>query len=597
MKLRKKLSNKIIIFFLLLTFPFNSFSQTKDIWQKSKELKIEKKESTPNNSDNKNQNNSDLPPTVFDKENTDLKIGEVTQSSEIQDNEIIFGLYEPDSTKINLNFWADIEPELYSQLMASLLETNNKGLSKVAEKILFTKTNITVFEDKGKLHLENIANWLIKNQKMVLIDKVIYQNDMINQNSKFLEFLFNYYLTIGQVDKACTYANLITINSDSSELEKYKIFCLVNDKKNKQALTQLDLTKETNKIDNFFINKINFLTGISDNKGEINFDNVFNSHLTLLVNKDHDVKFDNFSKTKSLRNYFFKSGLDKKLLDEARENSSPENKSELNELIIFLERSANEDLYESNKILDIYKKYSFSFEQLFKPLEASKNLKRPESHAILYQGMLLAQDPKIKLNILSDFKNKLELNGLSKVVKPIFYQELKKIHNKDAELISEQLLKEIEIFEREQNADKNYNFNYLSSSKVRQLINKNLDKELKKEAINQLYVFENKVKNKEYNLNNKDKALLNILNQNNIEIPGSFKKYLFTKDIYIPNDIFNSLEKDERDEALLKSLIFISKLNEKDQTYVRDVLSIVKIFDKLDLSEFKEIYLNGELNI
>ena len=597
MKLQKKLSKKIIIFFLLLIFSFNSFAQIKDIWQKSKELKIEKKESTPNNSDNKNQNNSDLPPTVFDKENTDLKIGEVTQSSEIQDNEIIFGLYEPDATKINLNFWADIEPELYSQLMSSLLETNNKGLSKVTEKILFTKTNISVFEDKGKLHLENIANWLIKNQKMDLIDKVIYQNDMINQNSKFLEFLFNYYLTIGQVDKACTYANLITINSDSSELEKYKIFCLVNDKKSKQALTQLDLTKETNKIDNFFINKINFLTGISDNKGEINFDNVFNSHLTLLVNKDHDIKLDNFSKTKSLRNYFFKSGLDKKLLDEARENSSPENKSELNELIIFLERAANEDLYESNKILDIYKKYSFSFEQLFKPLEASKNLKRPESHAILYQGMLLAQDPKIKLNILNDFKNKLELNGLSKVVKPIFYQELKKIYNKEAELISEQLLKEIEIFDREQNTDENYNFNYLSSSKVRQLINKNLDKDLKKEAISQLYLFENKVKNKEYNLNNKDKALLNMLNQNNIEIPGSFKKYLFTKDIYIPNDIFNSLEKDERDEALLKSLIFISKLNEKDQTYVRDVLSIVKIFDKLDLSEFKEIYLNGELNI
>ena len=185
MKLQKKLSKKIIIFFLLLIFPFNSFSQTKDIWQKSKELKIEIKESTTNNSDNKNQNNSDLPPTVFDKENTDLKIGEVTQSSEIQDNEIIFGLYEPDATKINLNFWADIEPELYSQLMASLLETNNKGLSKVAEKILFTKTNISVFEDKGKLHLENIANWLIKNQQMVLIDKVIYQNDMINQNSKF----------------------------------------------------------------------------------------------------------------------------------------------------------------------------------------------------------------------------------------------------------------------------------------------------------------------------------------------------------------------------------------------------------------------------
>ena len=540
MKLHKKLGKKLFLILLLIFYPISSYGQTKDIWQKSKELKIEKNELEKSNED-QIQNNNDLPPTVFDKENTDLKVDEITQLSEIQDNEIVFGLFEPNPKGINLNFWANVDQRLYENVMDVVLQTNSKSLNAISERILFTKTNLSVFEDKGKAHLSNIADWLIKNRKMKFIDTVIYQNDMINQNSKFLEFLFNYYLIIGQVNKSCTYANLMTINSDSPALEKYKIFCLINDKKNKQALSQLELTKETSDIEKFYIDKISFLTGLSDQKGNVNFDNVFNGHLTLMVNKDYSIKYEDFSKTKDLRNYFFKNGLDKKLLQEARDNLTPDNKTELNNLVIFLERSSNEDLYSPDKILDIYKKYNFSFEQLLKPIEASENLKRPESHAILYQGMILAQDPNIKLNVLNQFKDKLKLNGLDKVIMPIYYKELEKIISQKPDLISDDVLNQMKIFKRETRSENDFNSNYLFSSRVKKLIQKDLDKKEKQEAIKLLEDFDNKVKNNEYIIGNKDKALINILEINDVNIPNNLKKHLISKDIYIPSDVFNSI--------------------------------------------------------
>ena len=88
----------------------------------------------------------------------------------------------------------------------------------------------------------------------------------------------------------------------------------------------MNLIRETNSLDNFFIEKINFLTGISKRKGIKNFDNVFNAHLTIKVINDDEIKFEDFSKNKELRNYFFKSGIANKLLEETMKKSSSDEK-------------------------------------------------------------------------------------------------------------------------------------------------------------------------------------------------------------------------------------------------------------------------------
>ena len=55
----------------------------------------------------------------------------------------------------------------------------------------------------------------------------------------------------------------------------------------------------------------------------------------------------------------------------------------------------------------------------------------------------------------------------------------------------------------------------------------------------------------------------------------------YNQKVYIPNEIFNALEKKSNDDALLKTLIFLGNLNEKNDNYTRDILSIVKVFDKI----------------
>lgn len=592
-----KLSKRILILSIFVSSSSLVLSEPKDIWKQSQEITIkENQNKTIENSEN--NLNKDLPQTTFDKEKLNLSVNEISQSEEINDQELIFGLYEPEDTKINLNFWSDVDNNLYSRVFETLLNKEKNSLVAVSEKVLFSKSNINVFEDKGERHLSFIADWLINNQKMKLIDQVIDQNKIINKNAKLLKFLFTHYLSLGQIDKACSYTKLMTVDVQSIDLEKYKIFCLINNKKIKQAQSQLELTRETSSLDNFFVGKVNFLTGISDQKSDINFDNVFYTHLTLITNDSLELKYNNFSKSKELRNYFFKSNLANKLLDDAMKDTSPDKKKELNDLVIFLERSVNEDLYPYEKILDIYKKYNFSFNQLFQVEDAVKNLRRPESHAILYQAMLLAQKPDIKLKILNNFKDKLTVNGLEKIAEPVYYLELEKIYSTNPDLIDQKIVEKIKNFKiSEENKDKSFNNNYFFSSEIKKLLDKKLTKKDKKKILNLLEDFDKKIKEKSYKLTNKDIALINILNVQKIDLPKSMSDVIYDKEIYIPNEIFNSIEKKLNDEAILKTLLFIADLDETKNNYTRDILAIIKIFDNIKLDSLKTTFINSEFSL
>jgi len=592
-----KLSKRILILSIFVSSSSLVLSEPKDIWKQSQEITI--KENQNKKIENSENNlNKDLPQTTFDKEKLNLSVNEISQSEEINDQELIFGLYEPEDTKINLNFWSDVDNNLYSRVFETLLNKEKNSLVAVSEKVLFSKSNINVFEDKGERHLSFIADWLINNQKMKLIDQVIDQNKIINKNAKLLKFLFTHYLSLGQIDKACSYTKLMTVDVQSIDLEKYKIFCLINNKKIKQAQSQLELTRETSSLDNFFVGKVNFLTGISDQKSDINFDNVFYTHLTLITNDSLELKYNNFSKSKELRNYFFKSNLANKLLDDAMKDTSPDKKKELNDLVIFLERSVNEDLYPYEKILDIYKKYNFSFNQLFQVEDAVKNLRRPESHAILYQAMLLAQKPDIKLKILNNFKDKLTVNGLEKIAEPVYYLELEKIYSTNPDLIDQKIVEKIKNFKiSEENKDKSFNNNYFFSSEIKKLLDKKLTKKDKKKISNLIEDFDKKIKEKSYKLNTKDIALINILNVQKVDLPKSMSDVIYNKEIYIPNEIFNSIEKKLNDEAILKTLLFIADLDETKNNYTRDILAIIKIFDNIKLDSLKTTFINSEFSL
>ena len=82
-----------------------------------------------------------------------------------------------------------------------------------------------------------------------------------------------------------------------------------------------------------------------------------------------------------------------------------------------------------------------------------------------------------------------------------------------------------------------------------------------------------------------------------IDLPGSVSKFIYNEKIYIPNEIFNALEKKLNDEALLKTLIFISNLDENNNNYTRDILAIVKVFDKMKQDNFRKIFIDNEFSL
>ena len=138
------------------------------------------------------------------------------------------------------------------------------------------------------------------------------------------------------------------------------------------------------------------------------------------------INYNNFSKKSELRNYYFKSNLYKNFLDENFINKVEENN--LNKIIIFLERSANDNLIDKKILLSLYKKLTFSIDDLINPKTASKKYQRPVSHALLYQAFILSQDDFIKYEILQSFYNKLKLNGLISLADAFYNEKLTEIN-------------------------------------------------------------------------------------------------------------------------------------------------------------------------
>ena len=72
-----------------------------------------------------------------------------------------------------------------------------------------------------------------------------------------------------------------------SYLEKFKIYCLIYNKKINEAQLQFDILREEKKSDKYFDDKINFLLGVTDKTNtKIRDDNLLNFYLSSVTIKD-----------------------------------------------------------------------------------------------------------------------------------------------------------------------------------------------------------------------------------------------------------------------------------------------------------------------
>ena len=213
-------------------------------------------------------------------------------------NEIkIFGIYDPAVNNFSLNMWSETDAE---KIRSSIKRINDIQLSNTAtqlfEKIIFS----FAYPPKGMQNDEFLdlkINWMIKNDRVDLIEQFLKQNDTFPYKKKIIQYLVDTNISKANIKEGCEKINFIDKNIKDSYLEKFKIYCLVFDNKKNEAQLLFDLLKEQNQSDKFFNDKLNYLLGITDKtSSKVKDDNLLNFYLSSVTIKN--FKYEPTKKTK-----------------------------------------------------------------------------------------------------------------------------------------------------------------------------------------------------------------------------------------------------------------------------------------------------------
>ena len=131
-------------------------------------------------------------------------------------------------------------------------------------------------------------NWMIKNDRVDLIEQFLKQNDTFPyKKRKIIQYLVDTNISKANIKEGCEKINFIDKNIKDSYLEKFKIYCLVFDNKKNEAQLLFDLLKEQNQSDKFFNDKLNYLLGITDKtSSKVKDDNLLNFYLSSVTIKN-----------------------------------------------------------------------------------------------------------------------------------------------------------------------------------------------------------------------------------------------------------------------------------------------------------------------
>jgi len=583
----KSLNNLLLnILFCSVVIAQSAIAETRDIWQQSKSIKP---------SENKNleiENKNELPPINLNQSNkTELQISSINQSALDNENkEVVFGIYDPKLTNINIDFWKPIPSEVFNNFSSEIFKNEySVSTSKLINRIFFSKTNLSHLDDKGLAYLNFVSSYLAKTKDSKLIDAVIDQNNLLLNNEKLLDFLVNNYFTSYQIDKACKYAVNMGAEIKNFELQKFKIFCLVKNKENKKALANLELMRESGFKDDFFIQKINYLLGmLLARQGEENTDTLLNIHLSSLANPDFNPSFTVFKNDASKTKYFFNSPFISKspIFNNKQDSLTDEDF----ELIRFLEEGSNIESFPLEKLYALYKKIVFKIDDLLVPNEAFSKYHPVKGRALLYQSILLTRDQQQRLKLIELIKDNYNKNNLAKLGNKVYFSFISSI---DKKYLSNEIIQK--IFENSQNSKQNNakvlnNVKYFYQSDVVTLL---FDKKINQNQKKSLEKFASLLDSKKYQASEKDIVLATLLAEQKTNLPSGLKKITNTDEIYIPNKIYDMIERKEYSKATLELVLLTQKLqNSKD--YARDFLIIIKILDRLNFLLIKQEFINSE---
>ena len=568
-----KLLNSLICQ-LLLTIVFSIqliAAEPIDIWKGSSEIKIESAESNQINPDDKKnslfEERQIVKTNIFQEKNEDLDFNKV------------YGLFDPEENDLSLEIWIESDGKI---LLEQLKRIETINLSKDSEelliKILFTNSYLPVKNINSSDFLDYKLEWLIKKDKVNIMEEFLSKNPDIKNNTNLLKYLINKDLSEADINKACEKIKFFNKSTNDDYLQKFKIYCLINGNNIAEAQLQYDLLNEKGSIDNFYNKKINYLLGYTEEADdEVSDKNLLNFYLSHIANSD--FQYDPSMKTsKYIWKYLSSSNL---LEDPNSIDLEDETKFSL------YEWAAANNSYNKKELFNIYGKFLFSFDQFLNAKEIYETLPSYKARALIYQTASLSDNLEKKLNLL------VLLNDLFKKddIENAFSEELSSIlSNIEEEDIPSKYLGFYQIkinspTEEEDFGKIRFNNKILHKSKLlKYFIEDNYTVEKLENELTSIY---KKIKkDKKYYFSAKDVILLDSLKADGIKLPKKLEKQYSSNKLTIPKGLIELSDQGQIGLVLLKIIEIIGE-DQLEDLDPKTLYFITATLNKLDLKKIR----------
>ena len=565
----------LLILFLFFT-PLKSEDEI-DIWKnnKTKNQKIENKKLNKNIDSKK----FDLESIKKIESNQNIKIEDRSLNEEVGNK--VFGIYDPADNNFNLNMWSSTKAE---DIKASLKRIEKIKLSKtssqILEKILLSFSYAPIGmkeEDFADLKI----NWLIKNKRSDLIESFLKQNEEFKSKSKAVQYLVDENIAKANIKEGCEKIKFIDANIKDAYLEKFKIYCLVFNKKNSEAQLLLDLLREQKQSDKFYDDKINFLLGVTNKTiDKVNENNLLNFYLSSITANEFNFKPNKNTKEEIWR-YLNASNLIK--FEDASD------KERLREL----ELAASQGQINKDLIFKIYQQIPFNLNQLINAKNIYQTLNENDARALIYQKYLLSENSDSQVEHLFLLEELFKKANLLNIYTKFLSDKIEEIGIENISDRYQEVAQSRIISSKELLLGKiKYNDKILHQSKIiKYYVDVENEKKVQKDIDK---IFKKISKNKKYFYSAKDLALADSLINDGFTLPSNFNYEELTKKYDIPKNLLKLIDNNQNAFLALKIVEIIGE-DEPNQLDPETIYFITNLLNKMNLKKIRNIVFNSSL--
>ena len=548
MKISKLLNKNYLSIFIILFILLNSFvaaeDEPVDIWNLEKKLEENKSEIILQDND------ISVNSTIQIQTNQSNEFENVKGNKLNSNNINLAGLYDPAENGLTIDMWFNSDG---NEIVSIFKRINKIKLSNDAKEILdialltnsyFPKKNIS--EDK---FLNYKTDYLIQNGNLELIKLYLLKNQNNSNNSKLLRYYVEEYLSNSDLENACGIFNEINLLNDDY-LTKFKIYCLINENRTEEAQLQFDLMKELDFNDEFFEKKYNFIMGYtSDDEKQISEKNILDFHLSHRTNPQFQY-IPSKNTSKIIWRYLSSSNL--------LENIDEIDLEDIEKLSL-IEQATHEGNYSEKELLDLYKRFQFTINQLLSVKDTYKLLPTVQGRALLYQRLLLTKDPEQILDLSSKLKDSFVSENIENAFKKELSKMLGKINVKDIPSNYTTFYTKNLINQNPKKSKIKINNKIIYQSKLLNYFKESYNIKKVEKDTNDL--IKSIKKNKNYFVSTKDLMLLESLQSDGVKISKKYLKLFQFNQSDIPTDLQLLINNNEIGLVLLR---FVEILGEDE---------------------------------